>query len=167
MYDIFSLITHPFDRLNGTHFSKYCSLCGYSGHKRKVGKLRPYCYLETPFTHLLLRIVSNWNFPVSPLGLIHVAQTIHIYSELQLKHCSLYTLECYLSEVKVVERGVELKLSCNAFSQPSRQLVWEAVTTLLSRNQTTRQRCKRKSTNAVEQTASSQLGDTGLSGDDD
>ena len=149
------------------HFSKYCQLCGYGGLKHKVGKLEPYCYLETPFTHLLVRIISNWNFPVSPLALIHVEQAIHVYSELQFESLSLYTLECHLSEVKVVEKGVELKFSCSTFSQPSRQLMWEAATTLLSRNRITRGRCKKKPAVGAKQSASSGQDDTELTGDND
>lgn len=153
-------------RLDKVLYTRYCQLCGYIGLKGIMGKLEPYCYLETPFVHLFLRIISKWNFPVSPLALIHVGQAVHVYSVLQFEDCPLYTLECHLSEVKVVEKGVELKLSCSAFSQPSRQLVWEAITTLLSRNQSTRMRSRRKLTNIVKQDELAEQDDMELTSND-
>ena len=123
-----------------THFKDYCQQCDYVGHLASHKDHEPHCYLEVAFLRLFLKIISSPDCPVSPIALIHVRQTITVYSSLQLQDLSGYTLEAHISEIRVVDKGVEIDLMASAYSLLGKVLVWQGVTTLLSRNKQTQSR---------------------------
>ena len=129
-------------RPQSAHFKSYCQQCDYVGHLASHRDHEPHCYLETAFLPLFVKIIASPECPVSPLALIHVRQTIVVYSSLQLQDLPRYTLEAHVSEIRVVEKGVEIDLMASAYSRLGQVLVWQGVTTLLSRNKQTQSRTR-------------------------
>ena len=129
--------------VDSQNYSKYCQLCDFVGHLKADKSREPHCYMESAFFGLFLKIISSPDFPVSPIGLIHLRQTMIMYASLRLEELPKFTLEAHVSEIRVVEKGIEIDATASVFSLPGKTLVWEGVTTILSRNKATQSRTRR------------------------
>lgn len=96
---------------------------------------------------LLIAIISSREFPLSPLGLIHVRQTITVYASISDIISQSCDLHCRVSEIREVEKGIEMDMKCDVYSCTEGKVLWSGVTTLLSRNQTTRTRTEQAKRN--------------------
>lgn len=128
--------------VNAARLEAYHQVCELP----KLGPTLPICFPETMFLDLFAEIVTHPDFPLSPLGLIHVGQQITQHRPIP-SHGAL-DLKARLAHVEVKERGVEIRLETRV--EHGGDLVWEGVTDLLSRSKTARSRA----TSTAERTSS-------------
>ncbi|KAL4225492.1 hypothetical protein ACF0H5_016182 [Mactra antiquata] len=113
-------------RLDGEHINKYKTLCGYNIHDAI-----PICYAELLFTKPLIALVTSIKFCVSPIGLIHLRQTIKQF-------CCLDNIDTDITAVVQVkqyrenDRGVEIDILTQLHNY-QQNCIWEGTTTLFSR----------------------------------
>jgi hypothetical protein len=62
----------PGVRLNQKKIAAYCRVCGFASDGLKS---IPVSYFQTLFVGLLGKCITAENFPITPLGLIHVFQS--------------------------------------------------------------------------------------------
>ena len=125
-------------RLDPDVFARYCQACGISppSNPGVASASDPFLYPETLFLRHMIAIVTTTSFPVSPLGLIHLRQTVETQcalSDLLSTRCDLC---CGVSDMRATDKGFEIDMKCDVYNA-SGQIVWSAVTTLLSRNKAT------------------------------
>ena len=94
----------------------------------------------------MIFIISSHNFPVSPLGLIHIRQRIKVHEPLGVVLNEKIDLQTSLSRVERAEKGVEIDISCRVFLNGRDVCIWEGVSTLLSRNKRTLAQLGKKTT---------------------
>ena len=96
----------------------------------------PICYLEAMRFSLTPYIVIKDEFPVSPLGLIHIATEIIIHSKLNIN--DNYEIITSLNQIRLTQKGIEIDLTTSVYKNDNNSfssiLVYECVETLLSRN---------------------------------
>ena len=85
-------------------------------------------------------IATSKEFPLSPLGLIHLRQSISIYTSVSEVMDATCDLRCSVAEVRETEKGIEVDMQCDVRATKGQKLLWSGVTTLLSRSQRTRTR---------------------------
>eukprot|EP00731_Ephydatia_muelleri_P018034 Em0011g74a len=125
-------------KLDPDVFARYCQACGISPSSNPgvASASDPFLYPETLFLRHMIAIVTTTSFPVSPLGLIHLRQTVETQcalSDLLSTRCDLC---CGVSDMRATDKGFEIDMKCDVYNA-SGQIVWSAVTTLLSRNKAT------------------------------
>jgi hypothetical protein len=98
----------------------------------------PVAFPETLFLTLMARIVTSEHFPLSPLGLIHMSQTIESLEPID--PTSPLDLRCSLAGRRKTKKGVEI--DCALEVTASSTLAWKGTTTFLSRSKKTRSRKK-------------------------
>lgn len=125
-------------KLDPDTFAKYCQACGISPPKNPgiESASDPFLYPETLFLRHMIAIVTNSSFPVSPLGLIHVRQTVETRCALNDLLSTRCDLCCLVSDIRATEKGYEIDMKCDVYNA-SGGILWSAVTTLLSRNNAT------------------------------
>lgn len=94
----------------------------------------PLCFPDCLFMYNFLLLVCKPSFKLSPLGLIHVGQTIKKHGNLQQLLEGPCAIEARTSAYRVVSRGVEVDISVRVIAA-SDLCVWSGVATLLSRSQ--------------------------------
>lgn len=115
-------------RIDENHLQRYRELCGYSQYDTSV----PLCYVETLFIKPLIALVSSAKFCLSPLGLIHIRQTVKQTGTL-LSVKSKLVLGVEVKQYRQSDRGVEVDIFLQAKNGENGPVVWEGTTTLLSR----------------------------------
>lgn len=101
------------------------AVCGGAATPDQV----PLCLPEALFLGPLGRLVTDDRFPVSPLGLIHVAQ--RIVSRHPLAPNEALDLRCRIAEARLSMRGIEVDVAMEVESGGTLQ--WEGKATMLSR----------------------------------
>ncbi len=120
----------------------------------------PVAFPETLFLTLMARIVTCEHFPLSPLGLIHMSQTIDSLEPID--PAASLDLRCSLAGRRKTKKGIEI--DCALEVSRSSTLAWRGVTTFLSRSKKTRSRKRRtmeRSTPPPTQTTFSLPANTG------
>ena len=76
----YSIFLFVLCRVDAANYDRYRSLCGYKSHDTtdQSAVSDPPCYPETAFIVPTISIVSLREFPLSPLALIHISQTIKV-----------------------------------------------------------------------------------------
>ena len=128
-------------RLDPKNISEYNELCGYSPNYSGL----PACYLEALTLKPMMDIVGSPSFGLSPLGLIHIRQTINIRKHFIPANITSnkpsITLNTKVTEYRMTDRGVEVDIT--SVVRNVEMVVWEGVTTLLSRSRATRRNNRR------------------------
>ncbi len=83
-------------------------------------------------------------FPLSPLALIHVRQTVTAYVTMRSVLTTTCDMRCGVTEMRVTTKGVEIDFQFSIYSQEG-ELLADGVSTVLSRNQSTRLQFKQRS----------------------
>lgn len=104
----------------------YREVCGVEDHSDVL----PPAYPEALFLGLMGSLVTHRAFPLSPLGLIHVRQTIEQRAPIRARE--RLDLTCRLAGTRASDRGVELDWRMEV--EVGGELRWEGVATVLSRN---------------------------------
>ncbi len=120
----------------------YKKVCGYSEEYFGL----PLTFPETLFIYPLSVLATSKFFPLSPLGLIHIGQSISQYKPLT-EEMSL-NVSCRTSEIWQVDRGILLKISLQAMVNG--ECVWEGVTELISRAKYTIKKRKCREKNSID-----------------
>lgn len=113
--------------------SRYRTVCAHPDD----GFLPP-TWLETLFMGPMATAVMSEVFPFSPLGIIHLRQTVA--PRRPVRPTEVLEATCRLAAVREVDKGFESDMAMELHSRD--ELVWTGQATLLSRNKATRSRVK-------------------------
>ena len=128
-------------RANARRLDRYRAVCGHPD----TGFL-PAVWLESLFIGPMAAIVLSDFFPLSPLGLIHIAQRITLCRPVGVYES--LDLLARLAAVRQTSRGFELDLALELRSGD--EVPWSGLATLLSRNIATRARGGRDGPNRIQ-----------------
>lgn len=117
---------------------QYCEICGYPPNSPYL----PITFPEILFIHPLGALITAPEFPLSPMGLIHLSQTITQHKQLPVD--SVFDLECRMDKLMQTQRGILLDVRLAA--SVDGECVWEGLAGFISRNRETIQGKMRKST---------------------
>ena len=131
-------------RFNSIHYTKYCGVCGYS---TKAVRDDPTSLgaMFFPYSHVARHgyaTVNSREFPVSPLGLIHVHGSTSVYSTMSTILSQTCDIQYSMSGVRMTEKGVEVSTTHNVYIEG--RLVWKTVNTSLSRSTKVTSKLKQK-----------------------
>ncbi len=112
--------------LERSRIEAYRSVCDYEAQARSV----PLAYPELHFTPLMAEAIVSPRFPLSPLGLIHIGQSIEQRQALRPGDVVDATTE--LSALRETDRGYEVDFSMSLERRGTK--VWSGVATMLSRS---------------------------------
>lgn len=124
-------------RFDPAQLDAYRQICGYP--PAPLDAPVPPTWPETRFLRPLAALVSHPELPLSPLGLIHVGQTITALAP--IAGDDEVDLRCELLAARRIGRGVELDIGLwlHVHGVPR----WRGAVTFLSRNAATRARARR------------------------
>ena len=105
----------------------YKRVCKFSSDKPDI---IPMAYLQTLFIGLLGKFITSSFFPVNPLGLIQVFQSLEQKRPVRIDES--LDLSCRLSSVKKTEKGLETSFSLDVAS--GHTIVWQGISTFFTRS---------------------------------
>ncbi|XP_068577219.1 uncharacterized protein si:ch211-12e13.1 [Cebidichthys violaceus] len=113
---------------------RFCCAAGY-GWDYPDTEYRdvPMCFPEILCRRLLLMVLTDDNFRLSPAGLFRVRQSLKTFQPVDELKKGPFTLQVRVQEYRQVDAGVEVDVGLSAASRTGCP-VWESVLTLLSRN---------------------------------
>lgn len=119
-------------RLDPLVLRRFCSVSGY-GWDYPDSEYRdvPLCFPEALSLKLLLMILTDRNFRLSPAGLTRVRQSIRTLEPIDELKKGPFQLRASVLVYRTVSGGVEVDIGLSATSRMQR-LVWESVLTLMS-----------------------------------
>ncbi|XP_034760737.2 3-hydroxyacyl-thioester dehydratase X-like [Acipenser ruthenus] len=121
-------------RLESKGLRQYCSVCGYGwDYPDSTNRDIPVCYPEILFFRLLAMVISSDGFRLSPLGLIHVQQTMRTSQPVDEIKKGPFFLQAAVKEYRSVELGIEVDIVFE-LKDRVKEPVWEGIMTLLSRD---------------------------------
>lgn len=125
-------------RLDPLLLRRFCSAAGY-GWDYPDSEYRdvPLCFPEALCFKLLLTLLTDRNFRLSPAGLVRVRQSIRTREPIDELKKGPFQLRASVLVYRAVSGGVEVDIGLSATSRRQR-LIWESVLTLLSRKKTHR-----------------------------
>lgn len=115
-------------RINKGHLDRYKKLCGYD---QDITGGVPICYVESLFLKSLVCVVTSNKFCLSPLGLIHLRQTITQHEPLQKYINDTLQANVKVTQYRCTDRGVEVDISLYLLAERNK-VIWEGVVTLIS-----------------------------------
>jgi hypothetical protein len=118
--------------LEEAHIERYERACGIDAPTAHV----PPAYPETLFLGPMAVLATARAFPLSPLGLIHVRQTVA--PRRAIPRNAALELCCRIAQARDVPQGIEVDMAMEARMDGA--LAWEGTATVLSRNAQTRGR---------------------------
>ena len=92
------------------------------------------CFPESLFISQWMLLISSSDFPVSPLGLIHIRQSIKVYQRPSEILESKFDLKSVVSDVRCEDKGVEVDIKSQLYLRSTETCIWEGTATLLSRS---------------------------------
>ncbi|XP_017270076.1 uncharacterized protein si:ch211-12e13.1 isoform X2 [Kryptolebias marmoratus] len=121
-------------RLDGPVLRRFCSSAGYGWdypdcEHRDV----PLCFPESLCCRLMLVLLTDGNFQISPAGLVRVRQTLRTLQPIDELKKGPFTLQVRVQGYEQTDAGVEVDICLAAVSR-SGCPVWESILTLLSTN---------------------------------
>jgi len=117
-------------RLDPSRIDAYRRICEYEAQAQGV----PLTYPELHFTPLMAAAVISPRFPLSPLGLIHIGQSVEQHEA--LRPGDVVDASTELSALRETDRGYEVDFSMTLERQGTK--VWSGLATMLSRSPQTR-----------------------------
>lgn len=121
-------------RLRNAVLRRFCSAAGY-GWDYPDTEYRdiPLCFPEFLCHRLLLMVLTDENFMLSPAGLVRVRQSLKTLQPIDELKKGPFMLRARVLEYQQIEAGVEVNICLSATSRTGSQ-VWESILTLLSKN---------------------------------
>ncbi|KAM8887511.1 uncharacterized protein AB9W97_014049 [Spinachia spinachia] len=122
-------------RLETPLLRSFCSAAGY-GWDYPDTEYRdvPLCFAEILCRRLLLMVLTDEDFRLSPAGLSCVRQRLKTLQPVDELKKGPFMLQVRVQEYRLVDAGVEVDLGLSATSRTGCP-VWESVLTLLSKNE--------------------------------
>lgn len=106
---------------------RYSEICGFAPSRQL-----PMSYLHVLAFRLQMVMMLRRDFPVAPMGCIHLANTLRQYRPVEVGEA--ITLHCRLGENQLTDKGVEFNFICSAYIGQDK--VWEDHSHYLSRMKT-------------------------------
>ncbi|MFH2060197.1 MAG: MaoC/PaaZ C-terminal domain-containing protein [Pseudomonadota bacterium] len=100
----------------------------------------PISYFQSLFVSLLGKFITSEYFPINPLGLIHIFQSIELKRTICIDEP--LDLSCTLSDMTQTPKGIESKF--NLQINVKGELVWQGVSVFLSKNRAIEKKTKKK-----------------------
>ncbi|XP_041793746.1 uncharacterized protein si:ch211-12e13.1 isoform X2 [Chelmon rostratus] len=121
-------------RLETPLLRRFCSAAGY-GWDYPDTEYRdvPLCFPQFLCRRLLLMVLTDQDFRLSPAGLVHVHQSLKTLQPVDELKKGPFTLRVQVLEYRQVDAGVEVDVCLTATARTG-CAVWESVLTLLSKN---------------------------------
>ncbi|KAM7416088.1 hypothetical protein PAMA_018252 [Pampus argenteus] len=121
-------------RLETPVLRRFCSAAGY-GWDYPDSEYRdiPLCFPEFLCHRPMLMLLTDYNFRLSPAGLIRVSQSLKTYHPVDELKRGAFMLQVRVLVYRQVHAGVEVDI-CLSATSPSGSPVWESILTLLSKN---------------------------------
>ncbi|XP_056274301.1 uncharacterized protein si:ch211-12e13.1 isoform X2 [Pseudoliparis swirei] len=121
-------------RLDTPLLRRFCSAAGY-GWDYPDTEYRdiPMCFPETLCRRLLLMVLTDAHFRLSPAGLFRVRQSLKTLQPVDELKKGPFVLQVRVQEYRQSDAGVEVDISLSATSRTGCP-VWESILTLLSKN---------------------------------
>lgn len=121
-------------RLDDHLLRSFCTAAGYGwDYPDSEYRDTPLCFPETLFVRLVLMLLTDGNFRLSPAGLVRVRQTLKTLQPVDELMKGPFTLQVRILNYRHVDAGVEVDI-CLSASSRCNSLVWESVLTLMSKN---------------------------------
>lgn len=120
-------------RLETPLLRRFCSAAGY-GWDYPDSEYRdvPLCFPEIVCRRLLLMVLTDENFSLSPAGLIRVRQSLKTLQPVDELKKGLFMLQARVLDYRQIDTGVEVDICLSATSRTGCP-VWESVLTLMSK----------------------------------
>lgn len=116
--------------------ARYSEACGFDASSTTL----PSSFLHVFAFRLQMAMMVNKNFPLTPMGMVHLRNTIRQYRA--LKPGETFRMRCRIADQKSTDKGQEFSFFCEAFVGD--QLVWDDLSTYLSRAKSTSKSQKRE-----------------------
>ncbi|XP_034398188.1 uncharacterized protein si:ch211-12e13.1 [Cyclopterus lumpus] len=121
-------------RLDAPLLRRFCNAAGY-GWDYPDTEYRdiPMCFPEALCRRLMLMVLTDANFRLSPAGLFRVRQSLKTLQPVDELKKGPFVLQVRVQEYRQIDAGVEVDIGLCATSRTGCP-VWESVLTLLSKN---------------------------------
>lgn len=114
--------------IDPNQLDRYKAVCGFS----QQDQILPMSFLHVLAFRLQMSMMLQKDFPVAPMGCIHLSNTLRQFRPLQSKERP--TLRCEIAASELTSKGVEFSFSCGAYVDGEK--VWEDDSRYLSRRKT-------------------------------
>lgn len=104
----------------------YCGVCGFSQDPEKGV---PLPFFQSLFVGLFGKFITSEYFPINPLGLIHVFQSLKIMRKVHIGET--LDLTCKLSSLTQTPKGIESNFKLEVHSEG--ELVWQGISVFLTK----------------------------------
>ncbi|XP_076587797.1 uncharacterized protein LOC143321376 [Chaetodon auriga] len=132
-------------RLETPLLRRFCSAVGYGWDYPDTDfKDVPLCFPEFLCRRLLLMVLTDKDFRLSPAGLVHVRQSLKTLQPVDELKKGPFMLQVKVLEYRQTDAGVEVDICLTATARTGCP-VWESVLTLLSKNKSHRGSPRRES----------------------
>ncbi|MGJ8687369.1 MAG: MaoC family dehydratase [Spongiibacteraceae bacterium] len=115
--------------------ARYNEVCGFDAHASTL----PASFLHLFAFRLQMTMMLNKNFPLAPMGIVHLRNTIRQYRA--ISPTETFRIRCRIAEHQLTDKGQEFSFFCEAFVGD--KLVWDDLSTYLSRTKSTEKSQKR------------------------
>lgn len=114
--------------IDAIQLRRYRQVCGFSTDS----PLLPMSFLHVLVFRLQMAMMLRKEFPVAPMGLIHLSNTLRQYRPIEATEKP--SLDCRIGDATLSAKGVEFSFICSAYIGQDK--VWEDVSVYLTRMKT-------------------------------
>lgn len=107
---------------------RYRKACGFTAADNSL----PLTFLHIQAFRLHMKMMLDKQFPVSPMGCVHLSNSITQFRSIDAK--TPLRLQCRIAEHSITDKGIEFSFHCAAFAGAEK--VWEDTSRYLSRCKT-------------------------------
>ncbi|GAB3375482.1 hypothetical protein NCG89_03380 [Spongiibacter taiwanensis] len=115
-------------RIDKGQLQRYRQVCGFDTQSN----LLPMSFLHVLAFRLQMSMMLEKDFPVTPMGCIHLTNTLRQFRPIELGERP--TLDCRIGETRLNDKGIEFQFICRAYVDQDK--VWEDESLYLSRAKT-------------------------------
>ncbi len=113
---------------SNSQLQRYRKACGFSADSGTL----PISFLHVQVFRLHMKMMLDKQFPVSPMGCVHLSNTITQFRSIDAK--TPLRLQCRVADHQITDKGIEFSFYCSAFA--GQEKVWEDTSRYLSRCKT-------------------------------
>lgn len=123
-----TVITVDNINIDTTQLQRYRQVCGFATHSPYL----PMSFLHVLAFRLQLAMMLRKEFPVAPMGMVHLSNTLRQYRPIEATEKP--SLRCRISDSWLSSKGVEFTFICSAYIGQDK--VWEDESLYLTRMKT-------------------------------
>ena len=113
---------------SNSQIQRYRKACGFSALSANL----PATFLHIQAFRLHMKLMLDKQFPVSPMGCVHLSNTITQFRPINAQ--TPLRLQCRVADHQITDKGIEFSFQCTAFAGQDK--VWEDTSRYLSRCKT-------------------------------